>query len=645
MNAPALVMALFNGAWQGTLLCLAVIAILRFYRGLNAATRYAIWSAVLGIVLILPVANYAFSVRPVTQTETYSVAAPSPRIHFAAQATALTAAAPREIPPKLQPYQIVIHDLAQLAQYARFALYALALMILIRVVFLGREIIRMIAARAAVAPIDAPFELHDSVRRAYEFAASSSLSMPCVLGFQPALIVIPDVLLETGGRDELLSVVLHEHEHVMRFDDVQNVIHRLAGAVGFFLPGVALALRELAVYREQICDDAAIAGMGNRYAYARTLSAMAQWMQSSPAPVPCFIFKRKQLLRRIEVLLDTAVSHSLRPNLRFAAVTIAALAVIAVVSLRWQVPVFAERVAISNPGVVASHIATRHAPRVAPGMTAQTAPKLAPKIASKTVKAVQEKRVVVKSEKIQRAPTVMKAHLHMLAARLANAPAMNAVLAERVARTTAGVARRDGSGDLLDALAKAGYNNLSVDELIALRDNGVSPRLVEGAAAYFGPRLNVNSLVYLARQGISGDYLSELTANGVPGLSPEDVVKLLDHGVSLSTIAGARAYFGTISSGDLVTLADQGVSSSYLIELHDVGVRGLSAADVAKLMDHGVSPGLISALRARGYNPTMDDLIRLADNGVTPQFIASLSRLGNRHLSINDIIRLRDAGF
>ena len=67
MNAPALVMALFNGAWQGTLLCLAAFGLLQGFRRLNAATRYAIWSALLGISLLLPVANYAFSVQPVTQ--------------------------------------------------------------------------------------------------------------------------------------------------------------------------------------------------------------------------------------------------------------------------------------------------------------------------------------------------------------------------------------------------------------------------------------------------------------------------------------------------------------------------------------------------------------------------------------------------
>lgn len=672
MNAPALVMALFNGAWQGMLLCLAVLGILRLYRGLNAATRYAIWSAVLGIVLILPIANYAFSVRPVMQTETYTVIAPAPQLVHVQQGKAakpsvqLPPTQPREIAPKLQPYQLAVHELAGLAQYARFALYALALLALIRLAILGREIARMIASRSAVAPIAPPFALRDSVRRPYAFAASSGASMPCVLGFQPALIVIPDVLLGSEQHDELLSVVLHEHEHVMRFDDVQNVLHRLSSAIGFFLPGVHLALRELAVYREQICDDAAIAGMGNRYAYARTLSTMAAWMQSSPTPVPCFIFKRKQLLRRIEVLLDAAVSHSLRPNLRFAALTIAALAAIAIVTLRWQVPVFAERVTVVRPKMAARPITVARA-RVAPRIAARIAPKIAPTI----VKATRAKTLIKKSaitncacpkiapaaKKIQGAPllfapvarAMIHAHLHAhLAARLAGdtviAPPRLGQLAEEIARRSAMVPPARNT-DLLDALSKAGYNNLSVDDLIALRDHGVSAGLIEASGSYFGQHLNVGDLVYLADHGVSGIYLSELSAAGIRGLQAADVVKMFDHGVGAMSIAAARVYFGTINSTDLVTLVDNGVSAAYLMELHAAGVRGLKAGDVVRLMDHGVSPGLVSGLHALGYNPSVEDIVRLADHGVTMQYVESLRRLGNRHLSIDDIIRLHDAGF
>src|SRR5207249_2501703 len=46
--------AVLNSLWQAALLAGLVWLALRFARSMNAATRFAIWSAVLGVVLILP---------------------------------------------------------------------------------------------------------------------------------------------------------------------------------------------------------------------------------------------------------------------------------------------------------------------------------------------------------------------------------------------------------------------------------------------------------------------------------------------------------------------------------------------------------------------------------------------------------------
>ena len=678
MNAAAILMALFNGAWQGTLLGLAALALLRHFRGLNAATRYAIWSGLLVLTLLLPVANYAFSVRPVTQVAQGVYVQIQPLRPLRIQATAalparsvykrVSFAAPAQ--PTL--YQRVIHEAAQLDTYAWTLLAIALLIVLARVALIGNEVVKMFAARRRVRRIRAPFALHDSVRRAYGFAASSDFGTPCVLGFRPALIVIPDALFEADER-ELLSVVLHEHEHVMRFDDVQNVVHRTAGAIGFFLPGVRIALHELAVYREQICDDAAIAGSGNRYAYARALSAMAGWIQKAPAPVPCFIFKRKQLLRRIEVLLDSAVSHSLRPNGRFAVSTVAACMLIAALVLRFQVPVFAERAAETaraKPAVAKIAPRARVEPAIVPRAMVRIPHAIAKPIAAKPklAKTVKLNVTVVRSKVATFAPIAepidavvvpasLPLHLHVHARVVGLAPrayaeafavaqAYSVAPPPRVAGGNAWLIVRAPraprqSGDLLDALAKMGYTNLSVDDLIALRNHGVTGSLIETATQVFG-RLSVADLTMLADHGVSCDYLTELRAAGIRTPTPADAVRLRDHGVSLTLLP----YFGRLNTSDLLTLADNGVSGSYLSELRAAGLANLNTADVVRLRDHGVSLGLIASLRALGYGLNVDDLTKLADHGVSGLYVQSIQRLRSvKRLTIDDIIRLHDGGF
>ncbi|HEX5275868.1 MAG TPA: M56 family metallopeptidase [Candidatus Rubrimentiphilum sp.] len=638
MNAPVLFMALFNGAWQGALLCSAAFGLLHVFRRLNAATRYAIWSSLLLIALLLPAANYAFSVKPVTQVVKVSqssdaVRLSSPSLTPVVHRSFSTFPAAQHQAPVTQArpdyYGLAVREAAKLAAYAPYALLALLAFALVRSGILGREILRMIAARRSVRLIAPPFPLHDAVRRPYAFASSQGFTTPCVLGFQPALIVIPETLLSTGNEKELLSVVLHEHEHVMRFDDIQNVLHRLAGAIGFFLPGVWLALRELAICREQICDDAAIAGAGNRYAYARTLSAMAGWIDASPVPVPCFLFKRKQLLRRIEVLLDAAVSHSLRPNLRFAATAVGSLALAAVLVLRLQVPVFAERIAVVPP--------------LKPAVPAQLAPAAVPLLPKPRVAAALPKPVLpgkkCRKRKCPKAKTPVRPIEVTRTVRSVNGVIVNDVT------VSVPVPNRAPMPHIAPMLRIPAMPRIAPMASTALAFANSAHTHAWSAQALAQSAVNtVAAAAPLAHGG--GDLLDALAQHGYTNLSVDDLIALRDHGVSGLLIAGATAYFGHPSVADLIRLADHGVYGPYLAELRSAGISGLTAEDAIRMRDHGVSPALIAGLRARGYTFDADTLVKLADHGVSIMYIDSMQRLrSNGRPSLDDIIRLHDAGF
>jgi hypothetical protein len=143
-----------------------------------------------------------------------------------------------------------------------------------------------------------------------------------------------------------------------------------------------------------------------------------------------------------------------------------------------------------------------------------------------------------------------------------------------------------------------------------------------------------------------GDLLDALSRYGYTNLSVDELIALRDHGVSSWLITGAVSYFGHPSAADLVRLADHGISGAYLAELHSAGVQALPADDVIRLQDHGVSPMLIAGLRSRGYAFNADMLIKLADHGVSLTYIDAMQRIrsGGRP-SLDDLIRLHDAGF
>lgn len=644
MNAALVLTALFNGAWQGAVLCTIAVFAFRLFRRLNATTMFTVWSVLLAIAVALPFANYAFAPKPVPVSVTPAIHSVTLRTHNvtlrhpfdqaqdrlraaeASRPTTVTptrpsaAAAPR---PTLR--ENALTAVTFVLHYAQWILLAVALVALLRLAWLARDVVRMIRARARVRLIDPPVALSGDIARPFAFAASDDFTSPCVLGFAPALIVIPEELLAQPGA-ELTSVVVHEREHVRRFDDIQNVVQRFIGAVAFFCPGVRIALRELALYREQICDDAAVNATGDRVSYAMTLTDLAQWAQGRGAPVPSLIFKRKHLMHRLEVLLDSAVSHSLRMNRRFAVAAATALVLAAAIVLRVQVPVFAEtiakppvpptpKIAVRAPKIapIAPKVAV-HAPKAAPVVPkiARVAPKVAP-VAPKV--AIAAPKIVHIAPIAPRNIAEIRAHAAAIApvAPRLNVPMVHAaVFAAPVAPM---VASAHGSSDLLDALNAAGMTNLSVDQLIALRDHGVSPMLVRSATSYFG-RISSGDLTYLADHGVGTPYLDELRSDRVTGLSVKDAVRLMDHGVTPVFMRSAFGYFKPRPSAD----------------------------DLVRMSDHGVGPRCIQAFRDNGLYLSVDDMVRLEDNGIDAPFVAKI-RHSNPHASIDDIIRLRNAGF
>jgi beta-lactamase regulating signal transducer with metallopeptidase domain len=645
VNAALILSAIFNGAWQGTLLCLAALLTFRMFRRLNATTMFTVWSVLLAIAVLLPFANYAFAPHPYTvrvakvalrqvqgdtRARTHTMVRPamvSPSNHE--YATALTGVTLREALTGMVSSTVALGKVV--FDYAGAILWLLLGIALVRLAVLGRDVVQMLAARGRVRDIEAPVALNDDIARPYRFAASDEFTSPCVLGFMPALIVIPEELLSEPDS-KLTSVVLHEREHVRRFDDIQNVLQRIVGALAFFCPGVRIALRELALYREQICDDAAVNATGDRVSYAMTLTGMAQWAQGRGAPVPSLIFKRKHLLHRLEVLLDSAVSHSMAMNRRFAVGAVTALAIAAVLVLRVQVPVIAET------------LVTPPAPKVAPAAppakpaAAPRAPHKAPKAPKAPVThtavhtvvrtvvhtVVHTVSVVKAAPKVAAvAPVAPRTPYETTAQRAAIAPiasvSSGAAMATANAAATAPVAiaatTPAHSGDLLDALSAAGLQNLPVDQLIALRDHGVNGALIRAATSYFG-HVGAQDLTYLADHGVGPSYIEVLRSSGVRGIAPASAVLLMDHGVSAPLIHAAVGYFHPApSAADLAYLADHGFRASCFTALHAAGLDNVSVADAVRLFDHGVSDEFLLKVRRMNPRATIDDIIRLHDAG------------------------------
>jgi len=139
-----------------------------------------------------------------------------------------------------------------------------------------------------------------------------------------------------------------------------------------------------------------------------------------------------------------------------------------------------------------------------------------------------------------------------------------------------------------------------------------------------------------------GALLAALTAAGYGQVDTDDLVQLTNHG---------------ITARDIIALPNNDRSIDDLIEMHDHGVSAdlaravarafpsSSVSDIVDFANHGVSAASVLAYVAADSTLSASDIIDLSNIGVEPDFIARLAQHGYRHLGVDKLEALHNAGF
>ncbi len=143
------------------------------------------------------------------------------------------------------------------------------------------------------------------VRRAVELQTSELVSVPVTVGILRPVIVLPTSLLSAGDRPIIAHALYHELAHVKRWDALTTVYRRLLEAALFFHPLVWLASRRYELEQEHVCDDWAVAALGSRSAYARSLAGLAEHaVNGRPTPALSFAHRPSVIRQRVTRILE-----------------------------------------------------------------------------------------------------------------------------------------------------------------------------------------------------------------------------------------------------------------------------------------------------------------------------------------------------
>jgi beta-lactamase regulating signal transducer with metallopeptidase domain len=525
--------------------------------------------------------------------------------------------------------------------------------------------------------------------RVVRYCESLHLDAPAVAGWIRPVVLLP-INVVTGLTDaQLEAVIAHELAHIRRYDALVNLFQVGIETLLFYHPAVWWLGKRVRVEREHCCDDQAVALCGSPVTYAYALTRMAE---SKAAPQLAMAVNRSPLVARIARLLGANAAAEVRGASLSAGVLCLSAALLAGSALLGSV----------------HHIQAAQMP----------APALAPKVvvdaaADVTVSPVRSTRVheMLLAEAIRQsatsrasapsptpepspgpspAPTAEPNATPSPEPSPAPKPwsfaynvshnvnvAINAISSVEAAAEAAQEKSADSNApkqSYIDSLNAAGLTDLSVDELISLKVQGITADYIKSMKDYIKTKdgkLDVDELIGMKVQGITGDYVKDMkAATGqdvnaeeliglkVQGVTPEyvrqmhelglkndsdDIIGMKVQGVTPEYVKEMRALGLKVDSDDIIGMKVQGVTPAYVKGFNDIGVHPTSD-ELIGMKVQGVTPEYFKELKDAGFKVDVDEVIGAKVQGITPEFIAKVRSHGFKDLTLDKLITLKETG-
>jgi beta-lactamase regulating signal transducer with metallopeptidase domain len=152
--------------------------------------------------------------------------------------------------------------------------------------------------------------------RAAQLCTSTQVDRPSVAGFFHPRVLLPEDLLQKLSSQELEQIILHEMEHLRRFDDWTNLLQKVALVFFPLNPVLFWIEQRLCRERELACDDCVLSFTAARKSYATCLTSLAEHalVRRGITLALGAWEKQSELSRRVRRILD-------KPEVRLKPVT------------------------------------------------------------------------------------------------------------------------------------------------------------------------------------------------------------------------------------------------------------------------------------------------------------------------------------
>jgi beta-lactamase regulating signal transducer with metallopeptidase domain len=448
--------------------------------------------------------------------------------------------------------------------------------------------------------------------RVVQYCESLQLQTPAVAGWFRPVVLLPMSALTGLSAQQLDAVIAHELAHVKRLDSFVNLFQIAVETLLFYHPAVWWLSKRIRAERENCCDDVAISVCGNALEYARALATMAEWQI---APALAMAANRSPLAERVARLLGVA---KLNGGLRSAGIAGAMLCLCA-------------SVLVGNALLGAAQTNKVNADQRPAPLVQQVPEEDHDAVIVVRPAKPQPRPVTEPGMMLVPAPAPSPAAEHLAVSEASAISGTNQDAQEQENKTENTEARgneRKGarSGSYIDGLQAEGIADLSIDQLIAMKIQNVTPEYVHSIHV-LGLKPDVNEFIAMRVQSVTPELIRELRDAGL-AQNIDQIIAMRVQGVTPEYVKQLREMGMDTDAGSVLAMKVQGVTSEYVRDMRSVTDPKLSGRELVAMKVQGVTPEYVRELKAIGFHLDAGDVIAMKVQGVTAEYVKGLQSAG-----------------
>lgn len=433
------------------------------------------------------------------------------------------------------------------------------------------------------------------LERVIRYCECLRLDAPAVLGWFRPVVLLPARALTGLSEEQIEAVIVHELAHIRRLDCFVNLFQIGVETLLFYHPAVWWVSQRIRAERENCCDDEAIAVCGHAVNYARALTLMEEWRT---APSLMMAANRSPLSQRVVRLLGLD-----GPAGR---VRVAGLAVGFVC--------LAGALVAGNAFLGVAHAALG---------------------AGAPAKQDQASSSVIVVRPTDAPESARRSNAQGQASKDKDKEKDKSKDQQKASDET------NKKESYIDGMEAAGFKNLSADELISMKIQGVTPAYVKEIRE-LGLQPSADEFVGMRVQGITPEYMREMRTIDA-NLSVDELIGMKVQGVTPQYANDIRGLGLKFDAENLIGMKVQGIAPDYVRGMQAIGLKP-DTDELIGMKVQGITPEYVRAMRATGLKPDVDSLIGMKVQGITPEYVKSMQDAGFKDVDCDELIGAKVQG-